>query len=101
MFYKNISYSVKTFHGLTFKPNEIREVSKPINSKFMILVEPPKEDTTKLETELVQEQMKPSSEYKAKKDSKVNKKIEEPKETAEQPEEISPESEVKSEEQPA
>ena len=97
MFYKNISYSVKTFHGLIFKPNEIREVNKPINSKFMILVEPPKEDTKKLDAEMAQEQMKPSSEYKAKKDTKA-KRIEEPKEITEHPEEAVPESEVKAEE---
>jgi len=98
MFYKNISYSVKTFHGLTFKPNEIREVNKPINNKFMILVEPPKEDTKKLDAEMAQEQMKPSSEYKAKKDTKANKKIEELKEITEQSEEVVPESKVNAEE---
>lgn len=37
MFYKNVSSSVKTFHGVTFKPGEVKEVNSYINHKFMIL----------------------------------------------------------------
>lgn len=47
MIYKNISSSVKTFHGVTFKPGEIKEVPGYINSKYFIRVnsmpqEPPR-----------------------------------------------------------
>ena len=64
MFYKNISTSVKTFHGVTFKPGEIKEVSEYINHRFMVLTDAPasKENTT---------QQKPSSE-KPKKDVKAD-----------------------------
>ena len=39
MFYKNISYSVKTFYGVTFQPGETQEVADYINDKFMIVVD--------------------------------------------------------------
>ena len=39
MFYKNTSYSAKTFHGVTFRPGETKEVNDYINNKFMILVD--------------------------------------------------------------
>ena len=38
MFYKNVSYSAKTFHGVTFQPGEIKEVSEYINDVFMVRV---------------------------------------------------------------
>ena len=38
MYYKNVSMSVKTFYGVTFKPGEIKEVKNYINHKFMVLV---------------------------------------------------------------
>ena len=38
MYYKNVSVSVKTFYGVTFKPGEIKEVKDYINNKFMIPV---------------------------------------------------------------
>lgn len=53
MFYKNISTSVKTFHGVTFKPGEIKEVSDYINHRFMILSDKPTSSNM---------QQKPSSE---------------------------------------
>lgn len=61
MFYKNISTSVKTFHGVTFKPGEIKEVSDYINHRFMILSDEPTSSNM---------QQKPSSE-KPKKDVKA------------------------------
>lgn len=39
-YYKNISLSVKTFHGVTFKPGEVKEVKDFINDDHMIVVEP-------------------------------------------------------------
>ena len=39
MFYKNVSMSVKTFHGVTFQPGETKEVDKTISNKWMILTE--------------------------------------------------------------
>ena len=41
MFYKNISYSVKTFYGVTFRPGETKEVGNYINDKLMILSDAP------------------------------------------------------------
>ena len=42
MFYKNTSYFVKTFYGVTFQPQEIKEVGEYINDKFFVLVDDPK-----------------------------------------------------------
>ena len=36
--YKNISVSTKTFYGVTFKPNDIKEVPGYINDKGMVRV---------------------------------------------------------------
>ena len=89
MFYKNISYSVKTFHGVIFNPNEIKEVKQAINSKFMILVDPPKIKKVEIEAERAQEQQKPSPGDKAKKEAlKAKKSSEESKEDPIQSEEI-------------
>ena len=38
MLYKNISYSVKTFYGVEFKPGEVKEVPGYINNPTMIAV---------------------------------------------------------------
>ena len=38
MYYRNVSLSVKTFHGVTFKPGETKEVDQYINHKLMVLV---------------------------------------------------------------
>lgn len=44
MLYKNISHVSKTFHGVTFKPGETKEVSKYINDpKFIRVKTVPKE----------------------------------------------------------
>lgn len=43
MFYKNLSNSVKTFYGITFKPGDIKEVPGFINNKYMIVVDEPKQ----------------------------------------------------------
>lgn len=65
MFYKNISYSEKTFHGVTFKPNETKEVFDYINSPFMILSSAPEDN---------KEQQKPSPESKPKKEVQKSSK---------------------------
>jgi hypothetical protein len=36
--YKNISCSVKTFYGVTFMPNDVKEVSGYINDRGMVRV---------------------------------------------------------------
>lgn len=38
MYYKNVSYSEKTFYGVTFKPGEIKQVPGYINDLHMIKV---------------------------------------------------------------
>lgn len=37
--YKNCSHSVKTFHGVTFKPGEVKEVPGVINHDSFIKME--------------------------------------------------------------
>lgn len=54
MFYRNASYTVKTFYGVTFQPGETKEVNGQINNKWMILVNNPKTSP--------KQQLKPSSE---------------------------------------
>ena len=39
MLYKNISCSVKTFYGVTFKPGEVKEVPGYINDTKMVVVD--------------------------------------------------------------
>ena len=39
MLYRNISYSVKTFYGVTFEPGQVKEVPGYINNKDMIVEE--------------------------------------------------------------
>lgn len=58
MFYKNTSYTAKTFYGVTFKPGEVKEVDGVINNKFMIIVDAPQHAPIKKETT----QKEPSSE---------------------------------------
>ena len=41
MFYKNTSMKPKTFHGVTFKPGEAKDVSKYINDPTFIRVNKP------------------------------------------------------------
>ena len=48
MFYKNISYFVKTFHGVTFNPGETKEVADFINHPKMLRVEKPAEVKTNI-----------------------------------------------------
>lgn len=36
--YKNISCSVKTFYGVTFEPNDVKEVPGYINSQGMLRI---------------------------------------------------------------
>lgn len=67
MFYKNVSYSDKTFYGITFKPGETKEVGNYINDRFMILADAPVKKDKGLPQDN-QEQQKPSSE-KSKKDT--------------------------------
>lgn len=72
MYYKNVSYSEKTFYGVTFQPGETKEVDQYINNKFMVLVDKV-ENTEKEEKESPQQinkQQKPSSEKSKKGEDK-------------------------------
>ena len=79
MYYKNVSLSVKTFHGVTFKPGEIKEVSQNINHKLMILVSDEEgKKATKIKVKSTEEaspqlvkQQKPSSEKPKKTESEA------------------------------
>lgn len=77
MFYKNISYTAKTFYGVTFKPGEIKEVKGHINDKLFIRVDKP-------QTTLKSIQQKPSPEPKDSPEPKSIDKPESPK-TQDQP----------------
>lgn len=57
MYYKNVSYSVKTFYGVTFEPGEIKNVDRYINNVWLI---PVGEQVNEQNTT----QKKPSSESK-------------------------------------
>lgn len=81
MFYKNVSYSDKTFYGLTFKPGEIKEVDKYINHTHMILVDAPEKNNKEL-PQPVQEQQKPSSDKSKKGTEKKNEPAPESKKDA-------------------
>lgn len=62
MFYKNVSLSVKTFHGVTFRPGEVKEVGDYINNLFMVEVDENEVKNTEEEKPQQQKQQKPSSE---------------------------------------
>lgn len=66
MFYKNTSYSVKTFYGVTFEPGQIKEVNGIINDKFMIIVDKP------INTQPKEVQQKPSPVRKQKEIKKAD-----------------------------
>ena len=76
MFYKNTSYTAKTFYGVTFKPGEVKEVKGVINNKFMVIVDAPEPKPIKKETT----QKEPSSETPKEDSHKASKskKPEEP-----------------------
>lgn len=38
MKYQNLSYSTKTFYGVTFKPGEVKDVPGPINHTYFVPV---------------------------------------------------------------
>lgn len=46
MFYKNVSYSDKTFYGVTFKPGEVAEVPGYVNDLYMIIAPKPSKKQT-------------------------------------------------------
>ena len=75
MFFKNVSYSAKTFYGVTFGPGEVKEVDGQINSRWLIPVDGPA-------TVPEQVQKKPSSD----KSKKESEKPDEPKQTAKESE---------------
>ena len=84
MYYKNVSLSVKTFHGVTFNPGATEQVDHYINDLFMIPVSGPSEvKTVSTETTSQQpvKQQKPSSEKPKKSEEK--KEPEPPAEDAE------------------
>lgn len=44
MYYKNVSYTAKTFYGVTFEPGETKKVDGIINNRWMV---PTNESATK------------------------------------------------------
>lgn len=69
MFYKNTSYSVKTFYGVTFEPGQTYEVDGIISDPLMIVVERPADPVVLPEVVEEQIQQKPSP-VKPKKETK-------------------------------
>ena len=83
MLYKNISLTQKTFHGVTFKPGEVKEVPGYINNRGFIPVdempqEPPKRVEHKKSEASKQESSKQESskEKESRTESKNSKKEE-------------------------
>lgn len=62
MLYKNISYSVKTFYGVEFKPGETKEVPGYINHLKMIVVNKLPNEASNKQSKLSQDKQKKSSE---------------------------------------
>ena len=52
MFYKNVSYSEKTFYGVKFLPGEVAEVPGYINDRQMIVVPKPAKKQTSASSEI-------------------------------------------------
>ena len=79
MFYKNTSYTAKTFYGVTFQPGETKEVDGSINNRWMILADGPTTKETKA-------QQKPSPAKPMKEAPKEDKKQEPKPEEVKEPE---------------
>ena len=47
MFYKNTSIVTKKFHGIEFKPGDVKGCQEYINDPFMVRVSKPKEQPVK------------------------------------------------------
>lgn len=47
MYYRNASTITKKFHGVEFKPGDIKECSQYINDALMVTVDKPKEQPAK------------------------------------------------------
>lgn len=43
-YYKNLSVTTKTFHGVKFNPGEVKPMNEYINHPCMIVVDEPKEE---------------------------------------------------------
>lgn len=67
MFYKNTSYTEKTFYGVKFKPGETKEVDGIISNRWMIPCSDSATDTPKVM------QQKPSSEEASKEVAEAEK----------------------------
>lgn len=87
MFYKNVSHSVKTFYGVTFKPGDIKSVDSYINDRFMIPCSGEETNVTPEKVQLKQDQQKLSSDKSKKEDEKKSEPKKENKvEDSEKPE---------------
>lgn len=73
MLYKNVSFTQKTFHGVTIEPGEVKDVPGYINNRgFIRVAEMPKEPPKRVEPK---KQTAPKQES-SKQESKTNKKEE-------------------------
>lgn len=89
MFYKNVSYTAKTFYGVTFGPGEIKQVDGIINNKWMVIADGPATKVTQVT------QQKPSSDEPKEADP-VPEKVEEVVESKEEQPVEDPKKEEKS-----
>lgn len=72
MYYKNLSNTVKTFYGVTFEPNEIKEVPGYINHpKFLITDKPIHKEPPK---DVIKKADEKQSDKQVLKDNKVSVK---------------------------
>lgn len=76
MYYKNVSFSEKTFYGVTFKPGDIKEVPNYINNRFMIPVDSKEvKVSTQQTSHQITKQQKPSSEKPKKSEEKKESEV--------------------------
>ena len=86
MYYKNVSFSVKTFYGVTFKPGEIKEVNSYINNKFLVPATPEEVKAQNNDIKVLEEEASHQQKAKQQKpSSEKSKKSEEKKESEELP----------------
>lgn len=74
MYYKNVSSSVKTFHGVTFEPGQTKQVSRYINNKYMILTNDKPIETQKKQQKPSSEKLKDDAQKKDSQKSDTDKK---------------------------
>ena len=86
LFYKNISRTTKTFHGITFEPGDIKQSPKYINAVGFIRVDPASQEPPKQTEDKSADKSKPQKDVT--KPEKVEPKKENKPKVEPKPEEV-------------